>query len=163
MIAIRDGEDRDGHDVSALLGAVFAEYDGCVFALEEMPELVRLASYYREEGGRFWVAHRTILGRPILVGCVGVVMRGDAAELKKLYVAARERRTGLGARLLELAETEAMDRGARTLELWSDTRFTTAHAFYERRGYRRTGALRPLHDASATEEFHFVRELGPTR
>jgi len=159
MIAIREAKDSDGYDLSALLGAVFAEYEGCVFAQEEMPELLAIATTFRNHGGRFFVAHREVLGRPILVGCVGFAPHDGGLELKKLYVAARERKSGLGGRLTHLVETEAVEREAAFLELWSDTRFTTAHTFYERRGYVRSAETRHLHDASGTVEFHFRKVL----
>jgi putative acetyltransferase len=159
VITLRDAHDDDGLDVAALLGAVFSEYDGCLFIAAEMPELRRLATTFREADGAFFVAHREVLGVPVLVGCVGYTTHGDTVELKKLYVAKPERRTGLGARLVATVEEAATARGASAIDLWSDTRFETAHRFYERRGYERTGAMRPLHDASATEEFYFRKPL----
>jgi len=159
VITLRDAHDDDGLDVAALLGAVFSEYEGCLFLAAEMPELRRLATTFREGGGAFFVAHREVRGVPVLVGCVGYATHGPTVELKKLYVAKHERRTGLGARLVATVEAAAHARGKRSIELWSDTRFETAHRFYERHGYVRTGATRPLHDASATEEFFFTKAL----
>jgi putative acetyltransferase len=72
-----------------------------------------------------------------------------------LYVRAAARRSGLGGRLLAVAEDEARRRGARRIQLWSDTRFTTAHRFYERRG----PATRELHDLSASVEYLFFKDL----
>lgn len=159
MITVREASDDDGLDVAALLGSVFAEYEGCFFVGSEMPELGAIATRFASAGGRFWVAHRAALGVPVLVGCVGWEPHGTIVELKKLYVASRERRSGLGGRLVDRVEEAARSCGASAIELWSDTRFVTAHRFYEQRGYQPTGALRPLHDASATEEFHFRKEL----
>jgi len=159
VIRLRAASDADGLDVAALLGAVFSEYPGCLFVASEMPELATLSTTFRAATGAFWVAHREVLGVPVLVGCVGYARHGDAVELKKLYVAASERRTGLGGRLVDEVEAAARAHGARSVELWSDTRFETAHRFYERRGYLRTGATRPLHDASGTLEYHFTKAL----
>jgi putative acetyltransferase len=159
VIALREARDDDGLDVAALLGAVFSEYPGCLFVAAEMPEVATLATTFRAANGAFWVAHREVLGVPVLVGCVGYARHGEAVELRKLYVAASERRTGLGGRLVDQVEAAARSRGARAVELWSDTRFETAHRFYERRGYRRTGATRALHDASGTLEYYFEKTL----
>ena len=55
----------------------------------------------------------------------------------------------------------AESRGARFVELWSDTRFADAHRLYERLGYRKSGVTRELHDMSGSVEYHFRKELGP--
>lgn len=123
-----------------------------------MPELLRIASYFREHAGRGWVAENAA-GE--IVGCIGFSpsAKPNGIELKKLYVRSTERRTGLGGRLVELVEAEARERRAGFIDLWSDTRFTTAHAFYERRGWVKGPSTRELHDLSNTVEFYFERTL----
>jgi len=141
------------------MGSVFDEYPGCVMDAEgELPELFRIASYFREHQGEFWVAE---LGGSV-VGCIGYSPASDPSgvELKKLYVHASAREHGLGGTLVERVEARARERGARFIDLWSDTRFTTAHAFYERRGWVRGPTTRELHDKSHTVEFYFRKELG---
>ena len=160
MITVREARDSDGHELAALLGAVFAEYDGCVFSFAELPELAAVASTFRAHGGTFRVAHREHHGCPVLVGCIGFEPHGASVELKKLYVSARERKSGLGQRLVELVESTARAHNAASIELWSDTRFITAHRFYEARGYVRGTEVRELHDASATSEYFFKKSLG---
>lgn len=157
-ILIRDGRDEDSEAICALIEAIFAEYEGVLFILSEMPELRRIASAFAEDGGAFWVAERD----GTIVGCVGwaPAKSADAAvELKKLYVAAQERRGGLGGRLLARVEDAARRRGAAFVELWSDVKFETAHRFYERRGYHRDGRTRELGDESDTVEHYFRRRL----
>jgi putative acetyltransferase len=123
----------------------------------EAPELREIASYHTRLGGRFWVAESE--GR--IVGSAGLAPgKGPGViELKKLYVASDARRMGLGARLCGLVEVEAMSRGARQIELWSDTRFKDAHRLYERRGYTRGRKKRSLHDKSKTVEYYFSKDL----
>lgn len=155
---VRAASDADGAGLIALIGPIFDEYPGCVLDVEgEMPELLRIASYHAEAGGRFWVAERD----GVIVGSIGFVQTSSPGgiELKKLYVAASERVHGLGARLLSLVEDAARERGAKLIELWSDTRFSTAHRFYEKRGYVKTGRTRELFDKSETVEFHFEKAL----
>jgi putative acetyltransferase len=155
---IRAGRDGDAADLIRLVGDCFAEYPGCVLDVDgEIPELRAIATWAESLGGRFWVAECD--GR--VVGCVGVTPGAAPAsvELRKLYVAAAARRRGLGAALCALVEDEARRRGARSVELWSDTRFADAHRLYQRRGYRRTGETRDLHDLSDTTEFRFEKRL----
>jgi putative acetyltransferase len=79
--------------------------------------------------------------------------------LQKLYVGRSARRQGLGSRLVARVETEAIERGATAIELWTDTRFEPAHRLYERLGYVRNGATRELHDLSNSVEYHYLKEL----
>lgn len=176
-VVLRRARDGDSAGVIALIAAVFAEYPGCVLDVDlEEPELRAPASAF--DG--FWVLETDALapdrasgvGRaqpntgthsgPRIVGCIGLGLHGAApAELKKLYLARELRGQGLGARLVALVEDEARRRGATHIELWTDTRFTTAHAVYRRLGYAATGAQRELHDLSATVEDHYTKALVP--
>jgi putative acetyltransferase len=82
--------------------------------------------------------------------------------LKKCYLAAAWRGRGLGRRLVEAVEEYARATGCREVELWSDTRFVAGHRAYLGCGYRRSGAVRELHDLSRSVEWHFRKDLtGP--
>lgn len=154
-LTLRDGVDADGAALVQLIGGVFAEYPGCVLDLDEMPELRAIASHFAASRGRFFVVERERAG---VIACVGCAPRGpDAVELKKLYVAASERRRGLGSRLCALVEAIALASAASRVELWSDTRFVDAHRLYEGRGYVRGPETRALGDRSATVEFFFAK------
>ncbi len=156
---IRLGTDADGPRCADLIRDVFAEYPGCLFLPEEMPELAALASHFAARGGRLWVAE---VGGD-LVGCLGVdrAPLTDGMELHKLYVARPARGHGLARRLCEQAEAFARERGAGFVELWTDTRFLEAHRFYERLGFTRLVGRRALDDASRSYEFHYRKRLTP--
>lgn len=152
-VYVREGRDDDEAGLIALLGGVFAEYPGCVLDVDgEMPELRAIATTFARAGGRFWVAE--LGGR--IAGSIGFTPTPSGAiELRKLYVDRSARRRGLGGRLCDRVEAEARARGAKRVELWSDTRFLDAHRQYERRGYVRGPTTRELHDKSATVEYFF--------
>jgi putative acetyltransferase len=169
MARIRKAKDEDGLDLIELIGSVFGEYPGCVLDVEgELPELRRLASWASERGGLFWVAEDgdRIVGmggfttNEVSSGPAGFAPKGTGIELRKLYVHRRARTGGLGGKILDLVEGAAKERDAAYIEMWSDTRFVTAHSFYERRGYLRGPVTRDLHDKSASVEFYFKKELG---
>jgi GNAT superfamily N-acetyltransferase len=61
------------------------------------------------------------------------------ARIIALVVDARVRRRGVGARLVEFAETWARERGAHRLMLNTNVRREDAHRFYESVGFSRTG------------------------
>ncbi|MEA2645175.1 MAG: putative acetyltransferase [Chloroflexota bacterium] len=155
---IREGRDGDAWDLVGLVAECWAEYPGCVMDVHgEVPELLAIDTYFRAHDGRVWVAE--LDGR--LAGSVGIQAAAEASTrmLTKLYVAHRARRRGLGRRLVALVEEEATARGAAVIELWTDTRFTDAHALYAACGFERTGETRELHDLSGTVEYHFRKTL----
>ena len=155
--SIRDGRDEDSQQLIDLVGAVFAEYPGCVLDVDgECPDLRAPASYYHSRGGRFWVA-----GGETIVASVSCepITDGDALELKRLYVDAGARGRGLGTRLCRVVEDEARRRGVPVIELWTDTRFKDAHRLYRRLGYVCQPKTRDLHDLSNSTEYHFIKKM----
>lgn len=149
----RPVENRDARDLQRLMADAFADYPHCFLDVElEDPGLLHPAQAYPtlqvlEQGGR-------------VVGCVGwATPRPGVLELKKLYVDHGLRGTGWGRRLIEWVEEQAREQGAGMVELWTDTKFTVAHAVYQRLGYQPTGEQRPLHDISETWEYLYQKEL----
>jgi GNAT superfamily N-acetyltransferase len=154
---IRPVADSDAAGLISLIGAIWRSYPGIVFDVDaELPELKALSSAFARAGGAGWVAER--VGR--IVGCVGVAPSRSSGdwEILKLYVAAEQRRQGLARRLVALAEDWARGQGASAIELWTDTRFIEAHAFYRSLGYAQEG-WRQLQDLSRTSEYGFHKPL----
>jgi GNAT superfamily N-acetyltransferase len=155
--AIRPGRDEDAAGFITLIGDCWAEYPGVILDVDnEMSELRALASHYAGKGGALWAAEQD--GR--VVGMIGAVPHGrDSWEIVRLYVAAPWRGSGLAHRLLDAAETCAVEQGAARLLLWSDTRFTRAHRFYEKRSFVRSGPMRVLEDVSGSLEFAYAKPV----
>ncbi|MGQ0615189.1 MAG: GNAT family N-acetyltransferase [Planctomycetaceae bacterium] len=152
MPRLRTAADSDSPGVIALIARVYAEYPGCVLDVErEERGLLAPASSF----DRFWVAEEA--GQ--VVGCAACSIASERVEVKKVYLDRAYRGRGLGRRLIALVEEAAATAGVELLELWSDTRFLTAHAVYERLGYVRSGRTRELHDLSRSVEFHFTKRL----
>jgi putative acetyltransferase len=158
-IAIRPARDADAAAIIDLITKIFTEFPGCVLDVEaDTPELMAPASSFAQDGGKIWVAEGVTEGAGLL-GCIACRPAPDGGlELEKLYVACGARKCGLGGRLLDLVEAEAATRQARSITLWSDSRFEAAHAFYAARGYRRDG-LKHLDDASHSIDFGFRKDL----
>ena len=153
---LREGHDRDAEGFIALIGACWAEYPGCILDVDgEVPELRALASYFRDQDGMLWVAERD----GAVIGMVGTrPLKDDGAwEICRMYVDAAARGMGLAARLLRQAEAHARAAGAQRMVLWTDTRFTRAHGFYEKAGYVRQGSIRILDDLSNSLEFRYAK------
>jgi GNAT superfamily N-acetyltransferase len=155
---LRPVRDDDAADLIALIAAVYAEYPGCVLDLPGVDaDLVAPATEAARRDGPWWVLEHD--GR--IVGSIGAgPLRPDGhLELKRLYLAPEVRGRGLATALVRHVEAHAASVGASAVDLWSDTRFTSAHTRYEALGYRPTGETRDLHDPSHTTEYRFVRLL----
>lgn len=153
---LRAATDADARGLQELIGRCFAPYPGCVLDVaNEEPGLLAPARAFEA----LWVLERTEDG--LLAGCSGAATHVDAepahVELKKLYVDPCCRGRGLARLLVDRVQAYAAARGIERVELWSDSKFTTAHGVYEHLGYRRSGRVRELGDLSRTVEYHFVR------
>ncbi|MDX2272417.1 MAG: GNAT family N-acetyltransferase [Cyanobacteriota bacterium] len=156
-ITIRPVRDPDSAALFALLTAVFAEYPGCLMETSEYPELLQPASSFAKMSGQFWVAEF----QEEVVGSIAIIPNSEPHrwEIKKLYTYAQVRGIGLGKTLLDSAETYARHAQAKSIHLWTDTRFRAAHRFYERQGYQRLADTRHLNDVSQSVEYHYQKLL----
>lgn len=124
---------------------------------------------YRRGGDRAWTTEASLVGGPRvteagyrdlvarprsvvlvaegerIVGCVHIEAHGEVCHLGMLSVDPSEQASGLGRRLLAEAETQARARfGARVMEMHVVSVRPELLAWYERRGYRRTGERTPF-------------------
>lgn len=159
-LVIRPARDEDGDPIGWVMAKCWADYPGSYFDRRgEMAVLDRIASTYEEKGGVIWVAVR----EEKIVGCIGVWPVGEiggAWEITKMYVDPTIRRAGLASLLVETAEAHAAEHGGKRMILWTDTRFETAHVFYESRGYATDGRTREVHDLSNSVEYFYAKRLG---
>jgi putative acetyltransferase len=88
---------------------------------------------------RFFIAR----DRGHAVGCGGVALFDDFAEVKRMYVREAARGRGAAQALLERLETTARDAGHTILRLETGPRQLAAIRFYEREGFVRTGPFGP--------------------
>ena len=157
-ISIREATDKDAPGLITLIGDIFKEYD-CVLDLEDLDkELLGIKTAMKAQYGKFWVAEH----ERRIVGCIGYGLKGESrniVELKRLYVGKDFRRQGLAVRLANLVYQAAGAVGAKAIDLWSDTRFKEAHAFYLQHGFVKLPETRRLYDPSNSTEFHFIKSL----
>jgi ribosomal protein S18 acetylase RimI-like enzyme len=81
-----------------------------------------------------------------LLGCAAVTLAPGASTASFGLFAVRPglQRGGVGSALLQAAEDDARERGATTMEMCVIDRRAELIAWYERRGYVRTGESRPF-------------------
>jgi len=105
-------------------------------------EMDRVAAYYGERGGGFWVALR----EQKIVGMFGLEPAApDAMELRRMYVDPSVRRSGIGRLMLQFAEAECRRRDMRRLELSTSELQPAALELYGHAGFRL------LHEAIAEQ------------
>jgi GNAT superfamily N-acetyltransferase len=125
-------------------------------------EMGRIADYYGERHGGFWVA----LEGNRIVGTFGLERTtGDAMELRRMYVDPSLRREGVGRQMLQYAEDECRRRNIARLELSTSELQSEALALYRDAGYK---LLREeIADESTNKtvgrgirRYHFEKALG---
>lgn len=80
-----------------------------------------------------------------IVGAVNLQKTGDAAYLGMLVIRPDLQGRGIGKHFIQAAETAAQQEwGVRKIEMTVITLRAELIAFYERRGYRRTGTIKPF-------------------
>jgi putative acetyltransferase len=122
------------HDVRALIG----ELDQ-VLAAEYLPEQrhgLALEALFQPHL-RFFVARLN----GAAVGCGGVALFDDFAEVKRMYVRETVRGRGVAQALLARIETEASAAGFVVLRLETGDRQAAALRFYARAGFTRCAAF----------------------
>lgn len=96
-------------------------------------EIDRIATYYHEHDGSFWVA----MWGDKLVGTFGLERAApDAMELRRMYVDVAWRRAGIGRRMLRYAEAECRRRDIARLVLSTAEIQEAALALYRGFGYQ---------------------------
>jgi putative acetyltransferase len=98
------------------------------------------------------------------VGCGGVALFADFAEVKRMYVREAARRRGAAPALLKRLEAEARGAGLSVLRLETGDKQQAAIRLYERAGFVRSGAFgayaEMAPEAVATSIF-FEKRLAP--
>ena len=108
--------------------------------------------YLNEPGSHFWVAELD----SDIVGMVGIQRRTDEeAELRRMSMAIRSRRLGIGRTLLETSEAFCRDQGYHRIRLTTVTFLKPAVAMYRECGYRLVGEEKYGHASG----LHFVKHL----
>lgn len=128
-------------------------------SLEE--EIDRLSDYYAGRQGAFFVAHEG----ETLAGMFGLEGLGtQAAELRRMYVAASFRKRGLARMMLDHAEHVCGDAGTSVLALSTSELQQAALAFYRNAGYRLVreeiaAAQSNKTVGGAIRRYHFEKDL----
>jgi putative acetyltransferase len=124
-------------------------------------EIDRIADYYGERGGGFWVA----VDGSRIVGMFGLESSsGGSMELRRMYVDADIRRRGIARKMLAFAEAECRRRNVFQIELSTSELQAEALSLYRSSGYLEAGeeiALKASNKriGGGIRRFHFTKRL----
>jgi GNAT superfamily N-acetyltransferase len=140
-VVIRPFEEQDAQLVRALFITVnrllsppdMRETFESYIARSLTEEMDRVAAYYTEHNGGFWVA----MSNGNLVGMFGLEAGSPGAmELRRMYVDLSARRGGIAALMLRFAEDECRRRRMQRIELSTSELQPAAIALYRQAGYQ---------------------------
>ena len=126
-------------------------------------EISRIADYYGERGGGFWVATRDNGCR--IVGMFGLESTSlEAMELRRMYVDPTARRSGIASAMLTFAEDECRRRGVTRVALSTSELQEAALGLYRSAGYRETSVVVAEKSSNRTigagiRRFEFEKDL----
>ena len=157
LLRLADSQDRQS--VIHLIDGVLREYGDEICLTGADHDLMDITGHYEQHGGAFVVLddEGTIRGTHAVVPDGN---RHDVYFLRRLYLEQALRGGEWGIRLMEWTLEWAIAHGARRVELWSDTRFERAHAFFRRYGFRQDGRTRSMDDGvEPYQERFFFKDL----
>jgi putative acetyltransferase len=128
--------DAPTEDVRALIDELDREFDA-IYPPEQWHGLSVDAIF--QPHMRFFVARRD--GRA--VGCGGIALLADFAEIKRVYVRPDVRGLGVADAIIARLSAEALDAGLGMLRLETGTRQAAAIRFYQRSGFQPCAAFEP--------------------
>ncbi len=160
-LLLRLGKNADSPQVIRLITDVYAEYGETMCLDKGDRDLLDIETGYFKRGGAFWVIDDLLVEK--IVGCHAAYPLADrtgVCTFRRLYLQAELRGQGWGYRLMNQAITWAQSQRFQRIEFWSDTRFQTAHQFFSRRGFQKTGAVREMQDSIQPYwEYFFFMDL----
>ncbi len=151
---LRLASSQDCQSVIEFIDGVLREYGDEILLTGADRDLMDITAHYEQLGGAF-----VVLDDEGQVRGTHAVMpdntRHDVCFLRRLYLEQALRGGEWGVRLMDWTLDWAAARGARRVELWSDTRFERAHGFFRRYGFRQDGRVREMHDGIEPYKEHF--------
>ena len=157
---LRPATDADSEALVSLITAVYHEYGEVMFTEGADSDLLDLEARYAGRGGAFVVLEDEggeIVGSHATLPIEG---RDGLLTFRRLYLDRSLRGSGLGKDLMDWAVDWSRANSFRRVEFWSDTRFETAHRFFERYGFTRSGEVRDMDDGALPySEYFFFMDL----
>lgn len=133
---------RAEDDLFALILPIQQQEFAIPVTAADQPDLADVNGFYRRGAGEFWVAaaqdgrpEQRVVGSVALLDLSGEPGGAGLGVIRKMFVAADQRGSGLAQSLLDALFSHARNAGLRELWLGTTEKFRAAHRFYERNGF----------------------------
>ena len=120
-------EDR----ILGLILPIQQEEFGVPITAEDQPDLRRIPEVYQSGRGGFWVG----MSGDEVVGTIALLDYGGGGALRKMFLRADQRGSGLAQSLLDTLIAHARAGGMPRIVLGTLAQMRAAHRFYERNGF----------------------------
>jgi putative acetyltransferase len=162
---------EDKESIIQMIDFIYQEYGDEIYLQGADKDLLDIETNYLQNG-EFWVETKEKSNEQI-IGSIAIKRSkrswftrfypeddlNSVACLKRFYLLAEYRGSGLAQKIHDTAIQWCQQNHIRKLFLWSDTRFTRAHAFYQKNGYEQKH-IRNMNDgAMPYQEYYFVKML----
>lgn len=127
-----------GDDLFALILPIQQQEFAIPVTAADQPDLADIDGFYRRGAGEFWVAatpERRVVGSVALLDLSEAPGGAGLGVIRKMFVAADQRGSGLAQSLLDALFSRARNAGLTELWLGTTEKFRAAHRFYERNGF----------------------------
>lgn len=133
---------RTGDELFALILPIQQREFAIPVTAADQPDLADIDGFYRRGAGEFWVAtthdgrpEQRVVGSVALLDLSATPKGAGLGVIRKMFVAADQRGSGLAQSLLDTLFDHARNVGLRELWLGTTEKFRAAHRFYERNGF----------------------------
>jgi GNAT superfamily N-acetyltransferase len=117
--------------ILALILPIQQQEFGVPITAEDQPDLMKIPEVYQARGGGFWVG----MQGDEVVGTLGLIDFGNGGALRKMFLRADQRGSGLAQGLLDTLIAHAKAGGLPRLALGTLAQMEAAHRFYEKNGF----------------------------
>ena len=129
---------RPGDDGLGLIRPIQRQEFALPVTAADQPDLADIDGFYRRGVGEFWVAAADdgrVVGSIALIDLSSQSGGAGLGVVRKMFVAADQRGSGLAQSLLDTLVDRARAAGLTALWLGTTDKFRAAHRFYERNGF----------------------------
>ncbi len=156
---IRPAAGNDQQALIELIDSIYRQYGDRICLDGADRDLLDLETAYTACGGGFVVLddHGQVRGSHAVLP---ISLSNGLCTFRRLYLDPPLWGSDWGKQLMDWAVDWARQQGFQRVEFWSDTRFTRAHRFFHRYGFRSDGRVRHLQDGwQPYSEFYFSFDL----
>jgi putative acetyltransferase len=158
---MRKYQPQDRESIIKMIDYIYREYGDKIHLVGFDSDLLDIEGSYLQSGD-FWVEQAST-GE--IIACIAVKkseqngFNEQTALLKRFYIMPEYRGSGLAPKMHNTVVEWCRRYEIKQIYLWSDVRFTRAHAFYSKHGYKRKD-IRDMNDgAMPYQEYLFVKDI----